>query len=30
LTYSSGIGLGTTVKFRWNGNRVELIANTGG
>jgi hypothetical protein len=30
LTYSSGIGLGTTVKFRSNGNGVEPIGNTGG
>ena len=30
LTYPSGIGLGTKVKFRWNGNGVELIGNTGG
>lgn len=31
LTYPSGInGLGTTVKFRWNGNGVELIGNTPG
>ena len=30
LTYPSGIGLGTEVKFRWNGNGVELIGNTGG
>ena len=29
LTYPSGIGLGTTVKFRWNGNGVELTGNTG-
>jgi LppP/LprE lipoprotein len=29
LTYPSGIGLSTTVKFRWNGNAVELIGNTG-
>jgi hypothetical protein len=28
LTYPSGIGLTTTVKFRWNGNGVELIGNT--
>jgi hypothetical protein len=28
LTYPSGIGLGTTVKLRWNGNGVELIGNT--
>ncbi len=30
LTYPSGIGLRTTVKFRWNGNGVELIDNTPG
>jgi len=30
LTYPGGIGLGTKVKFRWNGNGVELIGNTGG
>ncbi|MFZ3271290.1 MAG: LppP/LprE family lipoprotein [Mycobacterium sp.] len=29
LTYSGGIGLPSVVKFRWNGNGVELIANTG-
>lgn len=29
LTYPSGIaGLGGVVKFRWNGNGVELIGNT--
>jgi hypothetical protein len=29
LTYPSGInGLSTTVKFRWNGNGVELLGNT--
>ncbi|MBY0441158.1 MAG: LppP/LprE family lipoprotein, partial [Mycobacteriaceae bacterium] len=29
LTYSSGIkGLGGLVRFRWNGNGVELIGNT--
>lgn len=29
LTYPSGVsGLSTRVKFRWNGNGVELIANT--
>ncbi|MBW0014130.1 LppP/LprE family lipoprotein [Mycobacterium sp.] len=27
FTYPSGIGLTTTVKFRWNGNGVELIGN---
>lgn len=30
LTYPSGIGLATTVKFRWNGNGVELIGNKPG
>jgi LppP/LprE lipoprotein len=30
LTYSGGIGLPSVVKFRWNGNGVELIANAGG
>ena len=30
LTYPSGIGLTTTVKFRWNGNSVELIGNARG
>jgi hypothetical protein len=31
LTYPSGIsGLGSMVKFRWNGNGVEIIGNTGG
>lgn len=31
LTYSSGIqGLASVVKFRWNGNGVELIGNTNG
>lgn len=31
LTYSSGInGLASVVKFRWNGNGVELIGNTPG
>ena len=29
LTYPSSIGLATTVKFRWNGNGVELIGNAG-
>ena len=29
LTYPSGIGLTTTVKFRWNGSGVELIGNAG-
>lgn len=29
LTYSGGVkGLDTMVKFRWNGNGVELIGNT--
>ncbi len=30
LTYPSGIGLATTVKFRWNGSGVELIGNKPG
>jgi hypothetical protein len=31
LTYSSGVeGLDSVVKFRWNGNGVELISNTAG
>lgn len=31
LTYTSGIkGLGGLVRFRWNGNGVELIGNTSG
>ena len=31
LRYSSDIaGLDSIVKFRWNGNGVELIGNTGG
>jgi LppP/LprE lipoprotein len=30
FTYPSGIGLSTTVKFRWNGNGVELIGNKPG
>ncbi|MCV7092876.1 LppP/LprE family lipoprotein [Mycobacterium interjectum] len=30
LTYPSSIGLATTVKFRWNGNGVELIGNKPG
>jgi LppP/LprE lipoprotein len=29
LVYSGTIGLPSVVKFRWNGNGVELIANTG-
>ncbi len=29
LMYSGGIGLPSVVKFRWNGNGVELIANGG-
>jgi hypothetical protein len=30
LRYSSGVpGLDSVVKFRWNGNGVELIGNTG-
>jgi hypothetical protein len=27
--YSGGIGLPSIVKFRWNGNGVELVANAG-
>ncbi len=31
LTYATGIsGLGSVVKFRWNGNGVELISNKTG
>jgi hypothetical protein len=31
LVYSSGVpGLDSVVKFRWNGNGVELVGNTGG
>jgi hypothetical protein len=30
LTYPGAIGLHSAVKFRWNGNGVELIGNTGG
>jgi hypothetical protein len=31
LTYPSGInGLNTDVRFRWNGNSVELIGNGAG
>jgi LppP/LprE lipoprotein len=30
FTYPSAIGLSTRVKFRWNGNGVELIGNTPG
>lgn len=31
LRYSSGVpGLDSVVRFRWNGNGVELIGNTGG
>lgn len=29
LTFAGGIGLQSVVKFRWNGNGVELIGNTG-
>ncbi|MBV8177357.1 MAG: LppP/LprE family lipoprotein [Mycobacterium sp.] len=29
LVYSGGIGLPSVVKFRWNGNGVELIVNAG-
>ncbi|OBK20026.1 hypothetical protein A5636_16960 [Mycobacterium asiaticum] len=30
LTYANGVGLGTVVRFRWNGSGVELIGNTPG
>ena len=30
LTYANGIGLNSVVKFRWNGNGVELIGNARG
>ena len=29
LTFAGGFGLQSVVKFRWNGNGVELIGNTG-
>lgn len=29
LTFAGGLGLQSVVKFRWNGNGVELIGNTG-
>lgn len=29
LTYPTGVGLASVVKFHWNGNGVELIGNTG-
>jgi LppP/LprE lipoprotein len=29
MTYSNGLGLGTVVRFHWNGNGVELIGNPG-
>ena len=29
LTYAGGMGLQSVVRFRWNGNGVELIGNTG-
>lgn len=29
LTFAGGMGLQSVVKFRWNGNGVELIGNTG-
>ncbi|HKH51488.1 MAG TPA: LppP/LprE family lipoprotein, partial [Mycobacterium sp.] len=30
LRYSGGVqGLDSVVRFRWNGNGVELIGNTG-
>lgn len=28
LTFAGGLGLQSVVKFRWNGNGVELIGNT--
>lgn len=30
LMYSNDLGLNSVVRFRWNGNGVELIGNTGG
>ncbi len=30
LTYASGVGFNTVVKFRWNGSGVEIIGNTPG
>jgi hypothetical protein len=30
MTYSNGLGLGTVVRFHWNGNGVELIGNPAG
>ena len=30
LVYSGSPGLNSVVKFRWNGNGVELIGNTSG
>ena len=29
LTFKDGLGLQSVVKFRWNGNGVEVIGNTG-
>jgi hypothetical protein len=29
LTYAGGLGLDSVVRFRWNGNGVELIGNAG-
>jgi hypothetical protein len=29
LTFAGGLGLSSVVRFRWNGNGVELIGNTG-
>ncbi len=29
LTFAGGMGLQSVVRFRWNGNGVELIGNTG-
>lgn len=30
LTYPNALGVGSVVKFRWNGSSVELIGNTPG
>ncbi len=30
LTYPNALGVGSVVRFRWNGSGVELIGNTGG
>ena len=29
LAFANGLGMQSVVKFRWNGNGVELIGNTG-